>query len=141
MLGAMRKLLLLCLLAIGVPALAPALAEKPLSPSEFRDYAEGHTLYFDLDGEPFGSEAFEPGGQTLWRYKDGSCAEGVWRPHGGQVCFYYGDGTDVLCWRLLRDEQGLLVRLLGDGSDAGMELRITARDQRQPICGEPGRGT
>jgi hypothetical protein len=141
MLDAMRTLLLLGLMAFAIPALTPALAEQPVSPSEFRDYAEGHTLYFDLDGEPFGSEAFEPGGRTLWRYKDGSCTEGVWRAHGGQVCFYYGDGTDVLCWRLIRDEQGLLVRLLGDGSDSGMELRITARDQRQPICGEPGRGT
>ena len=136
----MRKLLLLCLLAAGVPALALALSETPLSPSEFRDYAEGHTLYFDLDGEPFGSEAFEPGGQTLWRDRDGSCAEGVWRPHGGQLCFFYGDGAEVLCWRLIRDDQGLLVRLLGDGPDAGMELRITARDRRQPVCGEPGRG-
>ena len=47
----------------------------------------------------------------------------------------------ILCWRLIRDHEGLLVRLLGDGPDAGMELRITARDQRRPICGEPGRGT
>ena len=141
MLGAMRTLLLLCLIALGAPALAPALAEQPVGPSEFREYAEGHTLYFDLDGEPFGSEAFEPGGQTLWRYMDGSCAEGVWRPHGGQLCFYYGEGAEVLCWRLIRDDEGLLVRLLGDSPDAGMELRITGRDQRQPICGEPGRGT
>ncbi len=140
MLATMRTLLLIGLMAFAIPALAPAAAEQPLSPSEFRDYAEGHTLYFDLDGEPFGSEAFEPGGQTLWRYMDGSCADGVWRPHGGQLCFYYGDGAEVLCWRLIRDEQGLLVRLLGDGSDAGMELRITGRDERQPICGEPGRG-
>lgn len=137
----MRTLLLLCLMILAAPALAVAAAEQPLSPSEFRDYAEGHTLYFDLDGEPFGSEAFEPGGQTLWRYMDGSCTEGVWRPHGAQLCFYYGLGTDVLCWRLIRDEQGLLVRLLGEGRDAGMELRITARDQRPPICGDPGRGT
>ena len=141
MLATMRTLLLIGLMAFAIPALALAAAEQPLSPSEFRNYAEGHTLYFDLDGEPFGSEAFEPGGQTLWRDMDGSCTEGVWRPHGGQVCFYYGDGAEVLCWRLIRDEQGLLVRLLGDGSDAGMELRITGRDQRQPICGEPGRGT
>jgi len=141
MLVVMRTLSLLCLMAVGVPALAFALTEKPLGPSEFRDYAEGHTLYFDLDGEPFGSEAFESGGQTLWRYKDGSCTAGVWRPYGGQLCFYYGDGSEVLCWRLIRDDEGLLVRLLGDGPDAGMELRITARDQRQPICGEPGRGT
>ena len=141
----MRKLLLPGLMAFAIPALAsaPTLAapEQPLSPSEFREYSEGHTLYFDLDGAPFGSEAFEPGGQTLWRFKDGSCTEGVWRPHGGQICFYYGDGAEVLCWRLIRDDEGLLVRLLGDGPDAGMELRITARDQRRPICGEPGRGT
>ncbi len=140
MLATMRTLLLIGLMAFAIPALALAAAEQPLSPSEFRKYAEGHTLYFDRDGEPFGSEAFEPGGQTLWRDMDGSCTEGVWRPHGGQVCFYYGDGAEVLCWRLIRDEQGLLVRLLGDGSDAGMELRITGRDERQPICGEPGRG-
>ncbi len=136
----MRTLLLIGLMAFAIPALALAAAEQPLSPSEFRDYAEGNTLYFDRDGEPFGSEAFEPGGRTLWRDMDGSCTEGVWRPHGGQVCFYYGDGAEVLCWRLIRDEQGLLVRLLGDGSDAGMELRITGRDQRRPICGEPERG-
>ena len=138
MLGAMRTLLLLGLMAFAIPALAPAQTEKPVSPSEFRDYAEGHTLYFGLDGAPFGSETFEPGGRTLWRFKDGSCAEGVWRPNGAQLCFYYGDGAEVLCWRLIRDDEGLLVRLLGDGPDAGMELRITGRDQRQPICGEPG---
>jgi len=135
MLAAMRNLLLAFLLI----ASAPALAQEPVSPSEFRDYAEGYTLYFEQEGEPFGSEAFEPGGKTLWRYEDGSCLEGVWRPHGAQLCFFYGD--DVLCWRLLRDEQGLVVRLLGDGPDAGMELRVVGRDQRSPICGEPGRAT
>ncbi len=87
----MRTLLLLCLIALGAPAPAPALTEQPVSPSQFREYAEGHTLYFDRDGESFGSEAFEPGGQTLWRYMDGSCTEGVWRPHGVQLCFFYGE--------------------------------------------------
>jgi hypothetical protein len=134
MLGAMRPLLLaLCLLA------APALAEEPVSPAEFRDYAEGWTLHFERDGEPFGQEAFEPGGGTLWRSPDGSCMEGVWRPHGAQLCFYYGEGLEVLCWRALRDERGLYVRLLGDSPDAGMELRITGRDRHRPLCGEPGK--
>ncbi|HSF96508.1 MAG TPA: hypothetical protein VLA52_15895, partial [Thermohalobaculum sp.] len=102
-------------------AAAPALAADPVAPSEFREYAEGHTLYFELDGEPFGSESFEPGGKTVWRYeRDGNCLEGVWRPYGAQICFYYGGGSEeILCWRLLRDEQGLMVRLLGDGPDAG----------------------
>ena len=118
----------------------PVAAEEPISPSEFRDYAEGYTIYFDRDGKPFGSEAFEPGGKTLWRSSDGSCLAGVWRPHGAQVCFFYGEGAEVMCWRMLRDDQGMLARLLGDGPDAGLELRITGRDKREPVCGEPGRG-
>jgi len=133
----MRTVLLLCAIA----AATPAFAEEPVSPSEFREFAEGYTLYFERDGKPFGAEKFEPGGHTLWRYGDGSCAPGVWRPHGAQLCFYYGEGTDVLCWRVLRDEQGMKVKLLGESEDAGLELRITGRDQRAPICGEPGRGT
>ena len=133
----MRTLLLICLMALGTPASG----EEIVSPSEFRDYAEGHTLYFNRDGEPFGSETFELGGNTVWRYIDGSCSDGAWRPHGAQLCFYYGEGTDVQCWRLIRDDEGLLVRLLGDSEDAGMELRVTARDDRPPICGEPGQGT
>lgn len=141
MLTAMRTLLAALLLLTAAPIVASVAAEEPVSPAEFRDFAEGHTLYFELDGEPFGSEAFEPGGHTLWRFKDGTCLNGVWKPHGAQVCFYYGDGDEVLCWRLLRDEQGLMVRLLGDSEDAGMTLRIIGRDDRKPICGDPGRAT
>lgn len=137
-LGAMRALPALVLaFAIGV---LPARAEEPVSPSEFREYAEGWTLHFEKDGEPFGTEKFESGGRTLWRFRDGTCAPGVWRPHGAQVCFFYGGDSEVLCWRVLRDERGILVRLLGEGEDAGMELRITGRDNAEPICGEPGRG-
>ena len=138
MLGTMRRVLLaLCL--VVAPAAAFGIAEEPVSPSEFRDYAEGWTLHFEHQGEPFGEEAFEPGGQTIWRYPDGSCVEGVWKPHGAQLCFYYGQGTEVLCWRALRDEEGLFVRLLGEGPDAGMELRVTGRDKERPLCGGPGR--
>ena len=137
----MKNLILLCFISVAIPSLTPALAEQPISPSEFRQYAEGYTLYFDLDGAPLGSETFEPGGQSLWRSMDGSCSKGAWRPYGAQICFYYGDGSDVQCWRMIRDDEGLLVRLLGDSDEAGMELRITARDERQLICGEPGRGT
>lgn len=136
----MKKLALLCLIVLIIPTLAPVRAEEPLSPSEFRQYAEGYTLYFERDGASFGSESFEPGGQTLWRFEDGSCTKGVWRPYGGQICFFYGDESDVQCWRMIHDDDGLLVRLLGDSDDAGMELRITARDKRPLVCGEPGRG-
>ena len=122
-----------------VPATALGVAEEPVTPSDFRDYAEGWTLHFEHEGEPFGQETFEPGGGTVWRYPDGSCMEGVWKTHGAQLCFYYGQGSEVLCWRALRDKQGLFFRLLGEGPDAGMELRVTGRDKVPPLCGDAGR--
>lgn len=133
-------IILAAILAVSGPALAAGADAKPVSPSEFRQFAEGHTLYFEYEGESFGAEAFEPGGQTLWRYGDGTCTPGAWRAYGAQLCFYYGDGTDVQCWRLMRDEAGLFVRLLGSGEDAGMELRISGRDQRRPLCSGPAEG-
>ena len=119
--------------------------ETPVSPSEFRAYAEGYTLYFDREGEPFGSESFERGGKTRWRYNDGSCVRGAWRPHGAQLCFLYdGGGEDgaVLCWRMLRTDKGnLIARLLGAGENNGLELTITGRDKKPLLCGDPGTAT
>lgn len=128
-----------------VIATAGVRAETVVSPAEFREYAEGYTLYFERDGQRFGSEAFEEGGKARWRYPDGSCVRGAWRPNGAQLCFLYETpvGTpraDVLCWRLLRDEDGMFARLL-NGDEPGLELRVTGRDRRPLLCGEPGQST
>lgn len=130
---------IICALGLGLPALAD---EKPISPREFRDYATGWTLYFERDGVPFGSETFDESGKTVWRYRDGSCVTGNWRPHGAQLCFLYDSQSEgeVLCWRMLRDDQGLLARLL-NGSNEGLELRITGRDKQPLLCGDPGTAT
>jgi len=134
MLGRMRTILAILLLATA----APAGAAEPMTPSEFRDYAEGYTLYFERDGEYFGSEHFEEGHRTRWRFRDGTCVDGVWTVHGAQLCFFYGVGTEVLCWRMLREENAdngdIIARLLGDGPDAGMELRIVRRDRKPLLC-------
>lgn len=128
------------LVAALILAAAPALAQEIVSPDEFRDYAEGYTLYFSQDGAPFGAERFEPGGKARWRFNDGSCMRGVWRPHGAQLCFLYEmDDGGPQCWRMLRDEEGMFARLL-DGEGAGMEIRITRRDRAPLLCGAPGRG-
>ncbi|MEM9139186.1 MAG: hypothetical protein AAGB15_05090 [Pseudomonadota bacterium] len=115
-----------------------------MSPQEFRSYAEGWTLYFERDGEAFGSERFEPGGRVQWRYNDGSCVRGAWRAHGAQLCFLYetdGPDGDVLCWRMLRtDEGGLIARLL-QGANEGLELKVTRRDRQPLLCGDPGTNT
>lgn len=134
----MRTLFALFLL-VALPAAAE---EKVVSPSEFREYAEGWTLYFERDGTPFGSESFSADGKTTWRYRDGTCADGAWRPHGAQVCFRYDQNgeDDVLCWRVLRDNDGLLARLL-NGDNEGLELRVTGRDNKPLLCGAPGKST
>lgn len=120
---------------------APAMADDVVSPEEFRDYAEGYTIYFEQDGRPFGAESFEGDGKTRWRFNDGSCVRGVWRPHGAQLCFLYDmEGMGPLCWRMLRDGDGMIARLL-DGPDAGMEIRVARRDKTPLLCGEPGRST
>lgn len=129
---------------LGLSLISPAVADEevPIGPSEFREYAEGWTLYFERDGRTFGSETFEPGGKTRWRYGDGSCVDGNWRAHGAQICFLYDSDQEeeVLCWRMLRDQEGLLARLL-NGDNQGLELRITGRDKRPLLCGEPGTAT
>lgn len=134
----MRMLFALILLA----ALPASAEEKVVSPGEFREFAEGWTLYFERDGKPFGSESFAADGKTNWRYRDGTCVSGAWRPHGAQVCFLYdqGDGEDVLCWRVLRDDEGLMARLL-NGDNQNLELRITGRDKQPLLCGDPGKST
>lgn len=121
-------------------SLAPAAPDGPVSPDAFRDYAEGYTLYFERDGEPWGAESFEPGGAVRWRYPSGQCVDGVWRAYGENVCFYYGPGSEVLCWSMAR-RGGQLIGTLQDGEEAGLELIITDRDERPLVCGEGGVGT
>lgn len=145
MLGAMRAgaafaVALLCALATGVPA------DTPVSPAEFREYAEGYTLYFERDGKPAGAETFRPGGEVTWRTPEGVCLEGLWRAYDDELCFYYGINDIVECWQVLRDSQGLKVRHAGGGESDGRggeengeaeedaTYRITGRDRRPLMC-------
>ncbi len=129
-----RPLLAAALLA----ALAgPAPAEEPVSPSRFRDFAEGHTLYFHQDGQYFGAESYGPDRTAVWQFQNGPCVRGSWRPHGGQICFRYEDGRDEVCWRLFRDAEGLYARLVDAAGAPPFELRVVGRDTRPLNCGGP----
>lgn len=118
----------------------PAAAQDavPISPSAFREYAEGYTLYFSHEGAEFGAESFLSGDRSIWRYDNGECVNGTWHPRGAQICFSYEDNPQDLCWRFLRAGDDLLARLLGDGPDAGMELRVVRRDRFPLLCAGPG---
>lgn len=137
-----RRFLSVLLVAASVAA-TEARPDEPVTPEEFADYALGWTLHFERDGEPWGTESFGDDGSVRWRYPGGECMDGVWRAYEGQVCFFYGPGTDVLCWELRRAAPGgnILARLTGTGEHAGMELEITGRDRRPLICTSDGART
>ncbi|MEO0819448.1 MAG: hypothetical protein AAF074_03385 [Pseudomonadota bacterium] len=130
--------------ALAAAALAVALAAplpgwaagEAMSPEEFREYAEGYTLYFERDGQPWGSESYSPGGRVTWRQPDGQCVPGVWKGHEGRVCFYYGEGTEVLCWAMERSAEGLVGQLETPGRDQGLKLTIARRDRQPLLCGD-----
>lgn len=129
----MRTFALAATLALALPA--AAIEEEMLSPSQFRDYAEGWTLYFtDPSGEPVGAESFGSDGQATWQTPDGTCVDGLWKPHGGQLCFYYGFESEVQCWRVLRDDEGMFVRQVGEDPEV---YRIVRRDRKPLLCGGP----
>lgn len=132
---ALARAALLLLLWGGASAAEEAV---PIPPSEFRSYAEGYTLYFSYEGLPFGTEEFHAGDRSVWKYEGGDCQRGRWYVRGAQLCFLYEDSGGPLCWRVLRDSQGYLARLLGTGDGTGMELRVTGRDRRPLLCGDLG---
>lgn len=117
-------------------AAAPARADDPVSPEEFADYAQGWTLYYEEDGEPAGAEQFRPDGRVRWRDADGECIDGVWRAHRDMACFYYGPGSEVLCWTLhrTRPRGNIVATLTGESEDAGLELEIVRRDRAPLLC-------
>lgn len=131
--------LLAALLATVLALPAAAQTGTVVPPSAFRDYAEGYTLYFERAGEPAGAETFSPDGRVTWQTPQGQCLDGLWRAYDDELCFYYGFGTTVQCWRVLEDEKGLKVESTDDGeAPAGLTYRIIRRDRRPLLCGGPG---
>lgn len=131
-----RRLVLAALLAAGAASAAP------LDPSTFEAMAEGHTLRFTQDGQPFGAEQYFPGRRSLWRYVDGTCAEGVWWPEGENVCFSYGADAERECWAFESGPTGVSVRLVeGSGGAGGLVLDLAGSDDTPLDCPGPDVGT
>ncbi|TVQ52676.1 MAG: hypothetical protein EA355_14720 [Rhodobacteraceae bacterium] len=108
-----------------------AAEETPVSTETFRAYAEGWTLYFEEDGEPFGAEAFRRDGTVTWKPEGGPCIDGVWGgDETGRICFLYPEA--MACWRITRDGDGKIARM----EDGSLEIRIVGRDRRPLVCGD-----
>ncbi len=127
-----RLILALCLLPTAL------LAEEVLSPEDFESYANGKTLYFAQQGQPYGVEQYLPGQQSIWQYADGTCTKGVWFARKQMICFIYeGDGEEQ-CWHFLQKGERFAAR--ADGREPDADLEVIWKDERPISCKGPGVG-
>ncbi|MEM9012375.1 MAG: hypothetical protein AAGE18_14180 [Pseudomonadota bacterium] len=125
----------LLLLAVG----AHAAAERVVSPKEFEQLSEGNTLYFTLQGEPYGAERYFPDRRVRWRFASGLCEEGHWYPSGDQICFVYEGSLQPVCWNFLERGGSYLARIAGATSGDG-DLLLVGQDQAPLECPGPDTG-
>jgi hypothetical protein len=117
---------------------SPVFAQEFMSPDEFQSYANGKTLYFAQQGQPYGVEQYLPGQQSIWQYADGTCAHGLWYAREEQICFIYeGDSTEQ-CWRFLRKGDGFAAR--ANGREPAADLDVIWRDEVPIQCTAPDLG-
>ncbi|MCB1369118.1 MAG: hypothetical protein KDK00_15230 [Rhodobacteraceae bacterium] len=129
----MRLFLFLVMLLPGT-----AWAEEILSPEEFAAYISDQTLYFAQQGQPYGTEQYLPGRQSIWQYADGTCTRGIWYPRGDMICFVYETDPDEQCWHFLKKGEVFAAR--AEGREPAADLDVIWRDQRPIPCRGPDVG-
>lgn len=102
----------------------------------FEGFAEGRTLYFTRDGQPFGAEQYFPGRRSLWRFAGGGCETGRWWGEGPRICFRYDDG-EPQCWHF----RGAPDSFTAESVDSGLTLRFSHADERPLDCPGPDVGS
>jgi hypothetical protein len=116
----------------------PVLAQEVLTPQEFQTYAEGKTLYFTQQGQPYGVEQYLPGQQSIWQYADGSCLHGIWYARKEKICFVYEGDNQEQCWRFLQKGNEFAAR--ADGREPEADLDVIWRDTAPIQCKAPDLG-
>lgn len=104
--------------------------EQTFSESEWRDYAAGRTLYYELNGRLVGREYYPPNGdRVIFEYANGRCFDGTWFIQNGLFCFNY-DQTH--CFEHVRRGGEVYAR-----ETDGDEQRVTRRTDEILSC-QPG---
>ncbi len=137
----MRLATLSLCLALGTPVLAQdllAVADAPLTASEFEAYATGKTLSYAQDGVVWGSEQYLPGRRVIWAFTADQCQYGHWFEDRGNICFVYDNDPDTQCWRFFREASGL--RAIFMGADGGTSLSEVGQSSEPLSCPGPDVG-
>jgi hypothetical protein len=125
-------------LALVVLLLGGPVAAQEMTPQAFEAFSLGRTLYFTLDGAPFGAEQYFDGRRSLWRFADGTCQAGRWWDEGERICFEYGEGPS--CWRFRPRPGGFAAALVEGGAETGFVLELEHADRAPLPCPGPDIG-
>jgi hypothetical protein len=135
----MQRLALLVALMLAPP---PAAGQSIVSPEAYEALAEGRTLHYTLEGQPFGAEQYFPGRRSLWRFAAGDCVAGIWHAEGPRICFVYEDDPQPQCWSFLHSGDRLRAKLLTEPRSGGppLVLELSHVDDAPLDCPGPDVG-
>lgn len=126
--GLTARIIAGCILLAG----QAALAQSPMSASEFESYTTGKTLYFGQNGSPYGVERYLPNRRVQWSFLDGDCKDGFWYEEDSQICFVYEDGPAPQCWSFFRAPNGL--RAIFENNPEATTLYEAEQDSKPMTC-------
>lgn len=109
----------------------PALAETPMTASEFDAYTRDKTFYFAEGGEPYGGEEYLDNRRVRWSFLDGRCKDGRWYEDAGQICFVYEDRPDPQCWSFFNRPEGLVARF--ESPNGGNTILYETQQSEKPM--------
>jgi hypothetical protein len=130
-----------CALALAMTIAAPAAAAEAMSAEAFERLSEGRVLHFSHLGQPFGAEQFFAGRRSLWRYADGSCAEGRWQEQDGLICFSYDTEPGWQCWQVVEQAGRVSAELVEGGAGTGLVLDLERLGEERLDCPGPDVGS
>ena len=115
-------------------ATSAAIAQSPMSASEFDAYTRGKTLTYSQGGQTYGAEQYKEGHQVIWAFSEDECKKGRWsEPEPGLICFRYEDRPETRqCWNFYKTPDGL--KAIYEGSDEASALYEAEQSKGPLLC-------
>ncbi|MEM7270984.1 MAG: hypothetical protein AAF401_17225 [Pseudomonadota bacterium] len=124
------KRLLICA-ALCLAPLGAAAKDAQIGPDAWRALTDGKTVYYFKDGRLYGREYYAPGGDVVFRFPNGICAEGRWAFAEEKYCYAYAGQLHCFA-HVMRDGE---IVIIGDAD--GEEQVVEKIVESEPLsCSE-----
>lgn len=134
------------ILAIALASTMPVTAQDRKSPPVLRDIpvaewierAIGRTVYYSIDGTPFGREYYAPDGRSVvFQHASGTCLEGEWTYREDITAYCYIWPNSVSCFRHVETDDGVqILNVEADGSPTLQSVQSVEQIVTIPLsCG------